>query len=85
MIDSERRTTMRDHSPCPHCGGRDLFEGPPTSAGGGHAPNYLPGLGGFFVSGKFVLVVCRDCGLVRFFASKEARSKLVEAKKWKRV
>ena len=38
---------MNDVSPCPNCGGRTLYRGPETSAGGGHAPNYLPGLGTF--------------------------------------
>jgi predicted nucleic-acid-binding Zn-ribbon protein len=70
---------------CPSCGGRNLFEGPPVSAGGGHAPNYLPGLGTWWRSESFQLVICRDCGLTRFFASKEAREKLAEAPKWKRV
>jgi hypothetical protein len=62
-----------------------LYSGPPTSAGGGHAPNYLPGLGRFFSSAKFVLVVCRDCGLTRFYAQPDARAELRESKKWKLV
>lgn len=74
---------MTDASPCPNCGGRTLYEGPPTSSGGGHAPNYLPGLGSFLRAAKFTLVVCRDCGLARFFAAREARQKLKESGKWK--
>lgn len=70
---------------CPSCGGRNLYEGPSVSAGGGHAPNYLPGLGTWWRSESFQLVICRDCGLTRFFASKEAREKLAESSKWKRV
>jgi len=42
-------------------------------------------VGGFLAAAKFVLVVCRDCGLTRFFASPAARAKLSEAKKWSRV
>ena len=76
---------MERVAPCPNCQGNDLFRSPEIGAGGGHAPNYLPGLGGFFVSEKFVLVVCRDCGLTRFFARPGARAKLSQAKKWKRV
>lgn len=72
-------------APCPNCGGHTLYEGPETSAGGGHAPSYLPGLGGFIRQAKFVLVVCRDCGLTRFFASAQARAKLKESRHWKAV
>lgn len=71
--------------PCPSCGGDSLFRSPEVSAGGGHAPNYLPGLGSFFAAEKFVLVVCRDCGLTRFFARPQARAKLARVKKWKRL
>jgi len=76
---------MDNVTPCPNCNGKNLFRGPEVSAGGGHAPNYLAGLGGFFSAEKFVLVVCRDCGLARFFARPQARAKLVQAKKWTRV
>ncbi len=76
---------MEALSPCPNCGGTTLYEGPSVSSGGGHAPNYLPGLGRFWASARFVLVVCRDCGLTRFFASPEARAKLKDAHRWKPV
>lgn len=77
---------MDQQALCPNCGGNDHYRGPETSSGGGHAPDYLPGLGrSFFRSARFVLVVCRDCGLARFFAQPEARKKLAEARKWKRV
>jgi predicted nucleic-acid-binding Zn-ribbon protein len=70
---------------CPNCNGRNLYEGPNVSAGGGHAPNYLPGLGTWWQAETFQPVVCRDCGLTRFFASRKAREKLADAAKWKRV
>ena len=70
---------------CPNCSGRNLFEGPDVYAGGGHAPNYLPGLGSWWKPESFRLVICRDCGLTRFFASKGARDQLADSKKWKRV
>jgi hypothetical protein len=69
--------------PCPNCGGRSLYRGPETSSGGSHGPHFLPGLAGFFRVAKFTLVVCRDCGLTRFFASPDARLKLKESSKWK--
>ncbi len=76
---------MENLVPCPNCGGRTLYRGPATSSGGGYAPTYLPGLGRFLSSAKFVLVVCRDCGLTRFFAEPEARARLKESGKWTAV
>lgn len=72
-------------APCPNCRGNTLYESPEIASGGGHAPSWLPGLGGFFRQPKFVLVVCRDCGLTRFFAQPEARAKLKDSSKWKPV
>lgn len=76
---------MNRISVCPNCGGKRLYRSDEVSAGGGHAPNYLPGLGGFFAAAKFNVVVCGDCGLTRFYASSEARSKLSESSKWNAV
>ncbi len=74
-----------DVTPCPNCRGTTLYQGPETSAGGGHAPNYLRGLGRFIVPARFVLVVCRDCGLARFFATPAARAKLKESRHWRAI
>ena len=73
------------YKPCPNCGGTDLFQSKPISAGGGHAPNYLQGLGPWDRAEKFTVVVCRACGLSRFFASEEARQRLSQSDKWSRV
>lgn len=72
-------------APCPNCRSNTLYRSPEISSGGGHAPCYLPGLGGFLKRAKFVLVVCRDCGLTRFFASAQARAKLGASRRWKAV
>jgi predicted nucleic-acid-binding Zn-ribbon protein len=72
-------------SPCPNCDGTRLFQSKEVSAGGGNAPNYLPGLGGMLTAEKFVLVLCRDCGLTRFFARPEALKKLDDSGKWHQV
>jgi len=76
---------MDNMAPCPNCQGRTLYRSREISSGGGHGPDFLPGLGRFVFSAKFVLVVCRDCGLTRFFAQPEARTKLKESGKWKTV
>ena len=76
---------MARTSTCPECGHNNLYSSTEVSAGGGHAPNYLPGLGSFWSAAKFTLVVCKDCGLSRFFASRDALGKLSESTKWHRV
>ena len=45
---------MDNVAPCPNCQGKTLYRSPEISSGGGHAPNYLPGLGRFVFSAKFV-------------------------------
>ncbi len=83
-MSDERR--LPDVTACPNCGGRTLYVSPEIRSGGGHAPDYLPGLNpGIFKSAKFTLVVCRDCGLTRWFASAQALEKLGEAEKWQLV
>jgi hypothetical protein len=77
---------MANVSPCPNCNSRNLYKTKrPVGSGGGHAPNYLPGLGGFLRSGRFSVVVCRDCGLTRYFALPDALEKLPDSSKWERV
>ena len=76
---------MQKMSTCPECGNSNVYAGGEVSAGGGYAPNYLPGLGTFFSSAKFTVLVCRDCGLTRFFASKEALGKLPDSGKWHKL
>jgi len=76
--------TMATLSPCP-CGSKHLYKSVEVSAGGGHAPNYLPGLGSWLSSEKFFLVLCKDCGLTRFYARSHAMEKLGESKKWIRL
>lgn len=72
-------------SPCPQCGSTEVFASEPTGSGGSHGPNLLPGLGRWYGAAKFTVVLCRSCGLTRFFASDEARERLREAPKWKQV
>ena len=76
---------MQKASTCPECDGSNVYESVGVSAGGGYAPNYLPGLGAFMVSGRFKVRLCRDCGFTRFFADKEALDKLPQSNKWHRV
>jgi predicted nucleic-acid-binding Zn-ribbon protein len=76
---------MDNTSPCPNCGGRELFRSEEVEATSVHGPNVLPWLGRLFHRARMSLVLCRDCGLVRFFADTEARAKVPESTKWKRL
>jgi predicted nucleic-acid-binding Zn-ribbon protein len=76
---------MTHTSICPECRNSNLYASEGVSAGGGYAPNYLPGLGNFLSAAKFKVVVCKDCGLTRFFASQEVLGKLSESRKWHKV
>jgi predicted nucleic-acid-binding Zn-ribbon protein len=76
---------VQSKSSCPECGNSNLYKSDEISAGGNYAPNYLPGLGYFFSSAKFTLIVCKDCGLTRFFATPDALGKLPESNKWRKV
>ena len=46
---------------------------------------YLPGLGGFFNSAEFEVIVCGDCGFMHLHASPAALEKLPRSSKWRRV
>jgi predicted nucleic-acid-binding Zn-ribbon protein len=73
-------------SPCPDCGSKQLFQAAKAiSAGGGYAPNYLPGLGSFWMAGRFEVVVCSDCGLTRFYAERDSLVQLTDSAKWQRI
>ena len=73
-------------SACPNCESSRLYKTKqPVASGGGHSPNLLPGLGRFWSTQKFDVVVCQDCGLMRFFARPEARAKLQSSTKWQRT
>jgi predicted nucleic-acid-binding Zn-ribbon protein len=76
---------VQKSSKCPECGQGNLYSSSGVSAGGGYAPNYLPGLGSFFSPAQFTVVVCKDCGLTRFFASPEAVGKIAESSKWRKA
>jgi predicted nucleic-acid-binding Zn-ribbon protein len=71
--------------PCPTCGSAELFRSHPIDSGTMRSPNLLPGLGGFLHYASFRVVVCRNCGLTRFFADPQATDKLSSSAEWARV
>ena len=69
---------------CPECGGA-TYAHTSVYGGSGHGPYFLPGLGGFLRMARFKIVVCGDCGLMRFYAEPDAVAKLPQAKQWEHL
>ncbi len=78
---------MKPASNCTNCGGENLYVSDEVSAGGGYAPNYLPGLEKYLgmVSAKLSVVACTDCGLVRFFANRDVTDRIPESEQWRKL
>ena len=69
---------------CPECGGASLYVASVESAGA-TGPVLLPGLGTFLSYAKMQVVLCRDCGLLRFYASEAARSRVAGSAVWQGI
>jgi predicted nucleic-acid-binding Zn-ribbon protein len=78
---------VKSMKPCPECNSRNVYQySRPVWATGGYGPNLLPGMGSLFMArAKFVPVMCADCGLVRYFATSEARDHVRKSSAWKQV
>jgi len=70
---------------CPECRGDNLYTHGGISARGGYGPDLLPGASGIFASAKMRSVVCRDCGLVRFYAGNEALARITPENGWRKI
>ena len=66
---------------CPECGGASLYVTSAESAGA-TGPVLLPGLGTFLSYAMMQVVLCRDCGLLRFYAAEAARSRIAGSSAW---
>ncbi len=67
---------------CPQCHATASYQ--TFSPSGGWGFNLLPALGGL-VSAEIDVFVCAECGLIRLFASRDARKKLAESSWWNKV
>ena len=80
---------MREVKPCPECGGTEIYRRRYLTGqwdlGGDIRGFGFPELGGATYGAMYSMLVCRDCGHVRLFASEEARAKLAEAPGWTRM
>lgn len=73
---------MLTQSTCPSCGGRELYRSiHTTAANAAFGPNLLPES----ASGRFRVVVCRDCGLTQLFASTLDTEALSASPSWERT
>ncbi|MCB0032915.1 MAG: hypothetical protein KDE51_02755 [Anaerolineales bacterium] len=73
--------------PCPECNSNKVYRYKKyIDATGGYGPELLPKLNtSWYASPQILPVVCKDCGLVRFYASKESRELLEDSKHWEPV
>jgi DNA-directed RNA polymerase subunit RPC12/RpoP len=70
---------------CPACSSERIYKYKKAiAAGGGYAPQLLPGTSAMS-AGKFTPVVCASCGLVRFFADERTVERIEHSKHWSRV
>jgi len=79
---------MPSKKECPHCGGDNTYEctTPVDKGRMGYAAVLLPGLArNIFTRARIYSVLCKDCGLVRFFADDDAVSKLPTSWRWKKL
>ncbi|MDF1699935.1 MAG: hypothetical protein P1V36_02080 [Planctomycetota bacterium] len=76
---------MPTSSICPHCEGEALYRHRHVAAGAVRGVSLLPDLGSFAVYATMTVVVCRDCGLMRFFTDKDARANLESSSAWTRI
>lgn len=76
--------TMDAKKTCPECGGKNLHRSLPTGAAGGYGPDLLPGLGKLFSSAEFYAVLCADCGLTRYYTTKETIARVGGSSKWQK-
>jgi len=52
---------------------------------GGNGPDLLPGTSSRFTSARMKTVVCKDCGLTRFYAEQETLAKVNTDRGWQRL
>jgi len=75
---------MSNRKNCPECESTNLFVHGDVNTKGGYGPDLLPGTSGVFIPSKMKTVVCKDCGLIRFYASQETLAKVSTNRGWQR-
>jgi hypothetical protein len=70
---------------CPECGSGNQYFRPNVDVSSGYGPNLLPGTAGLFRSPKMHVVVCKDCGFMRFFAMEGTLEHIDERSGWEKL
>ena len=77
---------MKSPVPCPNCQSRNVYKTKKPVGVWRRPRAQLPARTRSLVPrGRFDIVVCRDCGLTRFFVQQEDRDDLDDSSKWERV
>ena len=74
---------MKRTRQCPSCGSRDIYT-TVVPAGGGHAPDQLPGAHPWWRQGRLELYVCGACGYLQQYVPENALAEVRESKKFRR-
>ena len=72
---------MKRTGRCNECGATDIRT-TTVSAGGGHAPDLLPGTHSWWTSGKLEVYVCCSCGYFQYFVPEELLDEVAASEKF---
>ena len=75
---------MKRTRQCSACGGTEIYT-TEVSAGGGYAPDLLPGAHPWWRSGKLEIYVCTTCGLLQHYVPDGDLDEVRESKKFRRL
>ena len=74
---------MKHTRRCSECGGTNIRT-TTVSAGGGHAPDLLPGTHSWWHTGSLEIYICLGCGHFQFFVPSDELSDVAESKNFTR-
>jgi hypothetical protein len=74
---------MKRTHQCSACSGKDIYM-TETPAGGGYAPDLLPGAHPWWRSGRLEVYVCGTCGYFQYYVPEGALAEVRESKKFRR-
>jgi hypothetical protein len=72
---------MKVTKQCNECGGTNIRT-TLVSAGGGYAPDLLPGTHPWWRDGKLEVYICATCGHFQFFVPTDVLAKVIEAEQF---
>jgi len=74
---------MKRTRQCPTCGGREIYT-TEVSAGGGYAPDLLPGAHPWWRGEKLEIYVCTTCGHLQHYVPEGDLAEVRESKKFRK-